>query len=193
MIDALVADAVFARPGGLRASCDHLCLAVEAPERDAAQLLESEADQVVVFTVLEIEGDRISEPVLVGFASEERRELYRVLRSLPGIGRRSALNVLDCGDKLDILRAVSGSDRDFFRAVPGLGPKRIAAVIETLATHYEGALPEPLPIAVTDWVQLREALVAAGDSPAEAERRMWAEIDADGEDDPEALLARLLG
>jgi Holliday junction DNA helicase RuvA len=195
VIDALAADQVQARPGGLAAVCGHMILAVECSERDAQALLERQSaeEPTVLFTVLEIEGDRISTPVLVGAASQDRRELYLVLRGLQGIGRRSALAVLDCGEKLDILRAVSGDDQQFFRAVPGLGPKRITAICATLAKHYDGAMPAPLPLSVADFVEVRDALVSSGLEWREAETRILAALDAGAPEQPEELLAQLLG
>ena len=126
----------------------------------------------MIWTVLEIDGDRLARPVLVGFASEERRILYGNLRSLPGIGRRSALAVLDCGENLDILRAVSGADDEFFRQVPGLGAKRIEALIANLRKSYEGALPRPLDVPVAAWVEARDALESEGLSRSEAEEKL---------------------
>lgn len=192
VIDALVADAIYPREGGLRVSCGHMSLAIECSERDAEAALALDPDAIVIFTVFEIDGDRISTPVLVGAVSETRRELYQVLRELRGIGRRSALNILDCGEKVDILRAVAGDDREFFAAVPGLGPKRIAALAETLARHYDGAMPKPLPIPVSDWVTIRDALITAGMSWEVAETEIAAALEEDVPADPETLL-ELLG
>lgn len=123
MLDSLLPDRLLPSPGGMLAVLGSLVLQIDAPERDAAALLEQE--QPVVWTILTIEGEREGKPHLLGFASAERRGLYEALRGLSGIGRKSGLLLLDTGETLDILRAVSGRDREFFAAVPGLGAKRV--------------------------------------------------------------------
>lgn len=168
MLDALIADDISTRPGGVRARCGSLVLAVDCPERDRERL-EALETPAVIWAQLEA---RDEEFLLAGFFSHERRELYRALRRIPGIGRRSALAVLDCGEQRDILRAVAGGDADFFRAVPGLGAKRIGSVIAELAARYDGALPKPLAVPVAWYVQAREGLCAAGMSVEDAEERL---------------------
>lgn len=186
MIDALVADLLYPRAGGLRAVCGPLSLALDCPSNDSERLL-ADADPVI-WTILEIDGDRVATPVLVGFASEERRRLYENLRALPGIGRRSALMVLDCGENLDILRAVSAGDKEFFRQVPGLGSKRIDGLIANLRKSYEAALPRPLHVPVAVWVEARSALESRGMPAAEAERLL---ADAEGANAEQLLEAVL--
>lgn len=168
MLDALIADDISERPGGVRARCGSLVLSVDCPERDREHLIALEAP-AVIWAQLEA---RDEEFMIAGFSSHERRELYRALRRIPGIGRRSALAVLDCGEELDILRAVAAKDAAFFRSVPGLGAKRIGAVIGELASRYEGALPQPLAIPVAWFVEARDGLRAAGVGAEEAERRL---------------------
>jgi Holliday junction resolvasome RuvABC DNA-binding subunit len=170
VIDALLPDIVRPHEDGLRVVFPGYSLAVTCPSRDAEWLLGQSGEPIL--TLVEIDGDRLATPVLLGFASEGRRRLYRVLRDLPGIGRRSALNVLDCGETTDILRAVSGEDGEFFRQVPGLGNKRIEALIARLRKSYQGSLPEALPVAVREWVEAREALIGSGMSYIEAEEEL---------------------
>jgi Holliday junction resolvasome RuvABC DNA-binding subunit len=180
MIDAFVADKVYPTSDGIRAQIGPLSLLVQSPSRDAEKI--STKDNPVIFTVLEIEGERISTPVLVGLATERRRSLYKILRGLKGIGRRSALMVLDTGETIDILRSVAGKDPSLFRTVPGLGAKRIEAIFETLEAAYEGSLPKPLPLSLTVWVEVRDALCQNGCSEEEAERLIHSSsLQQDGE------------
>lgn len=160
MLDSILPDRLLPAPGGLRAVLGPLVLQIQSPERDAAALLGEE--QAVVWTILEIEGERQARPILMGFSSAERREMYEAMRGLSGIGRRSGLLLLDNGETLDILRAVAGADSDFFAAVPGIGQKRIQAVIEHLHQLHDGALPKPLPLPVREWVDARDSLVSSG-------------------------------
>jgi Holliday junction resolvasome RuvABC DNA-binding subunit len=105
----------------------------------------------------------------LAFADEKRRSLYRALRSVPGIGRTSAFAVLDAGEVIDTLRAVAANDGNYFRQVPGLGPKKIAAVIASLGKRYKGSLPRSIPAPVALLVEAREALIQQGFSEGKAE------------------------
>ena len=165
MLDALIADEVTLTETGVAARCDKLVYRVECAQRDAERLAGGEA---TVLTEVEMSDDTV---VLVGFSSEERRRLYRALRAVSGIGRRSALLVLDCGEVIDTLRAVAAKDTSYFRGVPGLGKARIDAVITQLAKRYRGALPNPLPLPVCVWVEARDALAHTHDLRA-AERHL---------------------
>lgn len=168
MIDVLSPPRTALREGGLRAIWESWALAIEAPSRDSARIVES--DNPVIWTVVEIEGERPAEPLLLGFSSEARKGLYLLLRSLSGIGRKSAFLVLDCGGTTDILRAAAGEDADFFKQVPGLGAKRIADLIGSLQKKYRGNLPQALPVPVREWIEARDALVQSGRSEREAEK-----------------------
>ena len=185
MLDALICDQVHERPGGLRARCGSFVLSLECPRRDAEELLEMEAP-MVVFCQLEARDEELR---LCGFASEERRDLYRALRAVPDIGRRSALLALDCGEARDVLRAVAGHDRDFFRGIPGLGPKRIEAILRHLRRTYDGELPNPVPRVPTAWlVEAREALESAGRGAEEAELCVLGVLERERPDTVEELV-----
>jgi Holliday junction DNA helicase RuvA len=172
MIDSLIPTAIWLSEDGVRLRCGDAIFAVECSHRDAERL-DGSAEAVLV--ILEVSEDALS---LVGFSSESRRRLYRALRAVSGIGRRSALLVLDCGESLDTLRAVAGGDTAYFLDVPGLGKARIGAVMAELERRYKGALPSPLPIPVRAWVDARDALLHDGLSVDEAESRLRTTMDA---------------
>lgn len=138
-------------------------LDVECSNRDAHGLLE----QKIIYCQLETDDSRM---YLIGFTSEKRRSLYKSLLNVNGIGRRSALTVLDCGEAIDILRAVAGADKSFFKAVPGVGSKRIDMIIGTLGKRYQDALPSPIPGPVENWVEARDALCSQGLAPQDADK-----------------------
>jgi Holliday junction resolvasome RuvABC DNA-binding subunit len=112
----------------------------------------------------------------LAFSDEERRDLYRALREISGIGRASAFAVLDAGELLDTLRAVAGDDIPYFKAVPGLGPKKITAVLKALSRRYGGRLPQPVDVSVALLVEARDALLLEGLSAAAAERLLLAAL-----------------
>lgn len=160
MLDVIAPEKIYPREGGLRASWGSWALALETPLLDGNKI--SDMKEPVIWTALEIEGERPAQPLLLGFSSERRRDLYLLLRSLSGIGRKSALLVLDCGETVDILRAAAGEDSLFFQQVPGLGKKRIEDLLSNLQKKYKGQLPQRLPVPVTEWVEARTALLRSG-------------------------------
>lgn len=94
------------------------------------------------------------QPVAFAFATPERRELFFQLLAISGIGVESALLILELGELELILWAVAGEDREFFTAIPGLGPARINALISEIGKRF--TLPEPLPITVNVFAELRQ-------------------------------------
>lgn len=177
MLDALFVDRICAREGGVQAWAGGLGLAVACAGRDVQFLL----DQACPFALpveLEIvlDGTNSAQMTLIGFGSEARRSLYRVVKTVTGIGRESALGVLDAGELPDVLRAVASGDKAFFRPVPGLGPKRVDALVEALSTRFSSLMPEPIEAPVAALVEAREALVAAGEGDLAAEARLLAAL-----------------
>lgn len=158
MLDVIYASHVELRDAGVSALVGPVALAVTCAQRDGDAMVAAAAP-VPVACCVELQDEQLT---LVGFASAERRALYRALRGVNGIGRRSALAVLDCGEVLDILRAVAGRDNAFFREVPGLGPKRVGAMFDELERRYRQSMPRKLNGSVSWTVQAREALTVEG-------------------------------
>lgn len=163
VIDALIAESIIAHEGGISVVCGPVIFDVQASSRDIEILEEAEVP-CPVYCRMETSDDQID---IVGFSHPSRRELYLMLRTVKGIGRRSALMILDCGEVTDTLRAVSGQDENYFSGIPGLGQKRIDLVLTTLGKGYK-SLPNPLPLPVAVWVEARDALLSRGVSDAES-------------------------
>ena len=172
MLDQLLAEKIEGTPRGVAAELGAWRLVFATPERDRDQL---EAGQAPVRLYCELELD-INTGTLqaLAFALDERRELYRSLRAIAGIGRASAFAVLDAGELIDTLRAVAGADAAYFKAVPGLGPKKVDAVIKALAKRYGGHLPQPVEAPIGLLVEAREALMLEGFSARDAEECLLA-------------------
>ena len=173
MVDALIVDEIITHQGGLSASCGPIVFEIQSSLRDG-EALEAMTSPTVIYCRLELSDDQVS---LVGFAGRDRRQLYLTLRTVSGIGRRSALMILDCGSVRDTLRAVAGKDRDYFSGVPGLGAKRVESVLSTLGKKYQ-PLPRPLPVPVRVWIEARDSLLSLGvDNPDEELFRATADLD----------------
>lgn len=136
---------------------------------------------------VEMGGEREA-PTLIGFADPLERDLYDVLRAVPGIGPASALAVVGVGEPLDVLRAVAQGETAFFTQVPGIGTARARTICERLSERFAGALPAPLGAPVGAWVQAREGLLHSGMDAVAAERALATAVAA-GHTDAEGMLA----
>lgn len=129
---------------------------------------------------------------LYGFASEEERDLFRLLISVSGVGPKVAVAALSGGSARDLLRAIAAGDAKRFQAVPGIGKRTSERIILELREKVAGALEEEVALAVAEGgdarALARDGLVNLGYAPLEAEQLL------DGVDgaDPEELVAAAL-
>jgi Holliday junction resolvasome RuvABC DNA-binding subunit len=199
MIDSINVARVFPGQGNLIAQTGSFNLAIEMSEKDIEYFLTfadyiKQASTLEIFIQVELKETTVQ---LIGFANKERRELYKALKNVPGIGSKSGLIILDCGEVIDILRAVSGKDFQFLREVPGVGQKRIEAIFKELEKKYQKALPKKLPIAVSTWVESRSAIINRKTSFSDAEIILFKTIDQLSESelkdiDPETLYLKAI-
>lgn len=71
--------------------------------------------------------------LLFGFEHIEQKRLFDSLRSVTGVGPRTAIAVLDGNTPAQIALAVANDDDALFRAVPGIGPKTAKLMVVSLA------------------------------------------------------------
>lgn len=77
---------------------------------------------------------------LYGFASEEERDLFRLLITVSGVGPKVALATLSGGAARDLLRALAAGDAKRFQAVPGIGKRTAERIIVELREKVAGEL-----------------------------------------------------
>lgn len=103
-------------------------LAVQVTPRHGLSLrLGSEA---TLRTALIVREDDLS---LFGFAEADELAVFDLLRSVTGVGPRSALGVLAVLDPDQIARAIAAEDDAAFRKVSGIGPKTAKLIVVSLA------------------------------------------------------------
>lgn len=102
--------------------------AVALTERHARELRVNDA--VRLHTALVVREDDMS---LFGFADEVELGLFELLRTVSGVGPKSALGVLGEMTPDAIARAIAADDDAPFRAVTGIGPKTAKLIVVTLA------------------------------------------------------------
>lgn len=98
-----------------------------APDHALSLRAGSEA---FIHTALIVREDDLS---LYGFATREQLELFELLRSVSGVGPKSALGVLAQLSPDEIARAVTEEDDAPFRRVSGIGPKTAKLITVSLA------------------------------------------------------------
>ena len=136
--------------------------AVAVTERYARELRSG--DTVRVHTALIVREDDMS---LFDFADEVELGLFELLRTVSGVGPKSALGVLGEMTPDQIARAIAEDDDVPFRAVSGIGPKTAKLIVVTLAGKLaapsgasESAPQTAAPAAVT--MSLVAALTGLG-------------------------------
>lgn len=76
---------------------------------------------------------REDELALYGFADDDSRALFDLLRGVSGVGPKSAMSVLGTLSPAEISSAVANEDDTAFRKVSGIGPKTAKLIIISLA------------------------------------------------------------
>ena len=112
---------------------------------------------------------------LLGFATEEERDLFLYLNSVSGVGPKVAMAILSGGSPRELLKAIALGDAKRFQTVPGVGKRTAERVIVELREKVAGELesaPAATPVAGSDEPRLlaREGLVGLGYTLMEAER-----------------------
>ena len=102
--------------------------AVAVTERHARELRTG--DTVRLHTALVVREDDMS---LFGFADERELGIFELLRTVSGVGPKSALGVLGEMSPEQVARAIAADDDTPFRAVSGIGPKTAKLIVVTLA------------------------------------------------------------
>jgi Holliday junction DNA helicase RuvA len=130
---------------------------------------------------------------LYGFATEDERELFRMLISVSGVGPKVAMAALSGGTSRELLRAIAAGDTKRFQAVPGIGKRTAERIIVELREKVAGELESGgaaiLAAEEGDARSLaRDGLVNLGYQPLEAEQLLEG---LEG-DDAEILLAGAL-
>ncbi len=129
---------------------------------------------------------------LYGFASEDERDLFRMLISASGVGPKVAIAALSGGSSRELLRAIAAGDTKRFQAVNGIGKRTAERIIVELREKVAGALEVESAITAAEEGDARslarDGLVNLGYQPLEAEQL----LDGLEGEDAEELLAGAL-
>jgi Holliday junction DNA helicase RuvA len=129
-------------------------LAVQVtPQHALALRIGSEA---ILRTALIVREDELS---LFGFPDTDQLQIFDLLRSVTGVGPKSALGVLATLSPDDVARAVANEDDAVFRKVSGIGPKTAKLIVVSLAGKL--AMPAPARAAASSATNVTDRVVVA--------------------------------
>ncbi len=178
------------------------------PVYEAERLKGRVGGAVVLHTVLYLEGQGQGTsfvPRLVGFSTAADRRFYELLvANVEGFGPRKALRAL-AQEPAQIARAILGSDAAWLSKLPEIGKKTAEKVILELKSKVgpfltpdevrglEASASGEMP-ASTPMEEAMAALVALGETRADAERKVHAAVRRNGSlKTTDAILAAAVG
>lgn len=152
---------------------------VTVPDRLARALREGE--EVFLHTAYIPREDQVS---LFGFATADELDMFDLLRSVSGVGPKSAMAVLGQLSADDIHDAIAGENDAAFRAVSGIGTKTAKLIVLSLQGAFErkpARASSIMPSVTTDAVRhsVVQALVGLGWSDRVAKDGVAQALEAD--------------
>ncbi len=94
-------------------------------------------DEVVLHTEMQVSDDAIR---LIGFASVEERDWFRLLTSVQGVGGRVALAILSALNSDELHRAIATGDKAMVARAQGVGPKLAQRIVNELKDKAGGII-----------------------------------------------------
>ena len=113
--------------------------------------------EATVRTTLIVREDDLS---LYGFAESDELAVFDLLRSVTGVGPRSAMGVLAALDPNQIAQAVATEDDAAFRKVSGIGPKTAKLIVLQLAGKL-AVVPTARAVAPVAATPVRDSVLMA--------------------------------
>ena len=80
---------------------------------------------------------------LVGFASADERDWFRLLTGVQGVGSRVALSILSALEPADLMRAIASGDKAMVARANGVGPKLAQRIVMELKDKVGGIVLAP--------------------------------------------------
>jgi Holliday junction DNA helicase RuvA len=107
---------------------------------------------------------------LVGFATANERDWFRMLTGVQGVGARVALAILSALDPSDLSRAIAAQDKAMVARANGVGPKLAERIVRELKDKVGGiAIGGATPVAANGAsADAISAMLNLGFRPAEA-------------------------
>src|SRR5262245_44233573 len=125
---------------------------------------------------------------LYGFADDDARQLFELLQTASGVGPRLAQAALAVHSPDVLRRAIASADVATLTRVPGIGKKGAERLVLELRDRVGSVggdvAAAAAPVAAGWAVQVREALIGLGWTPAQAEQAVATVSDGVGDPPP---------
>jgi len=126
-------------------------------------------EAVTVHTEMLVSEDSIR---LMGFATADERDWFRLLTSVQGVGARVALAILSAFEPVDLSRAIAAQDKTMVSRANGVGPKLAERIVRELKDKVGGIAvglgPATVAAPAGASADAVSALLNLGFKPAEA-------------------------
>ncbi len=86
--------------------------------------------EFTLYTYLQVRDDAL---VIFGFETKEEYHLFKLLLTVPGVGPKTAFNVISATMVSELFAAISNNDPLYFTRIPGLGKKTAMKIILELS------------------------------------------------------------
>ena len=130
---------------------------VTIPDRLALSL--GEGEETLLYTSMVVREDHIA---LFGFGSRDDLGLFSLVRSVNGVGPKSALAILSHLSGDEIHDAVVTENDGAFRQVSGIGPKTAKLIVLSLQGAFDTVSPKKSTASTSDVPEvLRQSVVQA--------------------------------
>lgn len=131
---------------------------------------------------------------LVGFSSTSERDAFLLLIAIPGIGTRTALNVLSAMSLGELQHAILANNLVHLQRIPGIGRKTAERLVLELREKI-GGISVPQPAAAEHGAVLTEAIsamVVLGYNRGQAEKALRSALEQIQEENIEPNMETLL-
>lgn len=83
-------------------------------------------EPITVFCFLYVRENALD---LYGFLNWQERELFSFINAISGVGPKAALEISSVGPLEKIRKAAEAGDKEIFRGIPGIGPKKAKKIL----------------------------------------------------------------
>lgn len=132
-----------------------------------SQRLGSVGDEVNLYIQSNFERNGLE---LFGFATNDEKAVFNILRAVPGIGPRAALNLLSRLETKEIKETIAQGKVEILKTIPGIGKKKAEMIIFKLKEHLTALKQTEGSIDLTE--DAVKALTALGLNRKEAMARL---------------------
>ena len=97
------------------------------PEAIAKTKIKSKTE---FYTYLQVRDDAL---ILFGFLTNKEHDFFKILLTVPGVGPKTAFNIISSSKIDQLISAVKKGDSHYFTSIPGLGRKTALKIILELS------------------------------------------------------------